>query len=414
MQKNTLLIKNIGMLATPTGIAAKKGAAQGEITILENAYILIENGIIAEIGTGTPTVDAHIETLDAQGKLATPGLVDCHTHLVFGGWREHELALKLKGVGYLDILRQGGGILSTVRATRAATEEELTAKAQKALTEMLSLGTTTCETKSGYGLNLEDECKQLRVAKALDDTQPIDLVSTFMGAHAIPDEYKQHPEDYVDLLINEIIPTVAKEKLAEFCDIFCETAVFNPEQSRRILLAAQKQGLPSKIHADEIDPIGGSQLAGEVGAVSAEHLIAAPDGGIDGMAASGTIAVLLPATSFYLDKPYARAREMINKGVAVAVASDFNPGSSPNLSMQLPMNIACYRYKMTPEEVLTAVTLNAAAAINRAQTVGSLEAGKLGDVVLWDASNLNYIFYRYGSNLVDTVVKNGAVVSRKQ
>lgn len=414
MQNNTLLIKNIGMLATPKGTAAKKGAAQGEITILENAYILIQDGQIVEIGTGTPTVDANINTLDAQGKLATPGLVDCHTHLVFGGWREHELALKLKGVGYLDILRQGGGILSTVRATRAATEEELTAKAQKALAEMLSLGTTTCETKSGYGLNLEDELKQLRVAKALNDTQPIDLVSTFMGAHAIPEEYKQRPEEYVDLLINEIIPVVAKEKLAEFCDIFCETAVFNPEQSRRILLAAQQHGLPSKIHADEIDPIGGSQLAGEVKAVSAEHLIAAPDEGIDSMAAAGTIAVLLPATSFYLDKPYARAREMIGKGVAVAVASDFNPGSSPNLSMQLPMNIACYRYKMTPEEVLTAVTLNAAAAIHRADTVGSLEAGKLGDVVLWDASNLNYIFYRYGSNLVDTVIKSGRVVSRKQ
>ncbi len=414
MQNNTLLIKNIGMLATPKGTAAKKGAAQGEITILENAYILIQDGQIVEIGTGTPNVDADINTLDAQGKLATPGLVDCHTHLVFGGWREHELALKLKGVGYLDILRQGGGILSTVRATRAATEEELIAKAQKALAEILSLGTTTCETKSGYGLNLEDELKQLRVAKALNDAQPIDLVSTFMGAHAIPEEYKQHPEEYVDLLINEIIPVVAKEKLAEFCDIFCETAVFNPEQSRRILLAAQQHGLPSKIHADEIDPIGGSQLAGEVKAVSAEHLIAAPDEGIDSMAAAGTIAVLLPATSFYLDKPYARAREMIGKGVAVAVASDFNPGSSPNLSMQLPMNIACYRYKMTPEEVLTAVTLNAAAAIHRADTVGSLEAGKLGDVVLWDASNLNYIFYRYGNNLVDTVIKSGRVVSRKQ
>lgn len=414
MQNNTLLIKNIGMLATPKGTATKKGAAQGEITILENAYILIQNGQIVEIGTGTPNVDADINTLDAQGKLATPGLVDCHTHLVFGGWREHELALKLKGVGYLDILRQGGGILSTVRATRAATEEELTAKAQKALAEMLSLGTTTCETKSGYGLNLEDELKQLRVAKALNDAQPIDLVSTFMGAHAIPEEYKQRPEEYVDLLINEIIPVVAKEKLAEFCDIFCETAVFNPEQSRRILLAAQQHGLPSKIHADEIDPIGGSQLAGEVKAVSAEHLIAAPDEGIDSMAAAGTIAVLLPATSFYLDKPYARAREMIGKGVAVAVASDFNPGSSPNLSMQLPMNIACYRYKMTPDEVLTAVTLNAAAAIHRADMVGSLEAGKLGDVVLWDASNLNYIFYRYGSNLVDTVIKSGRVVSRKQ
>lgn len=409
----SLLICNIGMLATACGNAAKGGKAQGEITILENAYIAVEGDKIAAIGQGEVPADLLCEgckVIDAQHKLVTAGLVDAHTHLVFGGWRENELALKLHGVAYLDILAQGGGILSTVRSTRKATEDELFDKTAKALDTMLSLGTTTCEAKSGYGLDFENELKQLNVVKRSQESQPVELVSTFMAAHALPEEYKNDREGYLSLIIDQMLPYVAEHKLAQFCDVFCETGVFTAEESRRILTAAQKYGLGAKIHADEIDPIGGSVLAGEIGAVSAEHLIVCPDEGIESMAKGGTIACLLPATSFYLGATFAPARKMVEAGVPVAVASDFNPGSTPNLSLQLAMNIACYRYRLTPEEVLTAATLNAAAVIGKAEQVGTIETGKQADLLIWDADNLNFIFYRYGNNLVQTVIKNGKVV----
>ena len=409
----SLLICNIGMLATACGNAAKGGKAQGEITILENAYIAVEGDKIAAIGQGEVPAELLCEgckVIDAQHKLVTAGLVDAHTHLVFGGWRENELALKLHGVAYLDILAQGGGILSTVRSTRKATEDELFDKTAKALDTMLSLGTTTCEAKSGYGLDFENEVKQLNVVKRLQESQPVELVSTFMAAHALPEEYKNDREGYLSLIIDQMLPYVAEHKLAQFCDVFCETGVFTAEESRRILTAAQKYGLGAKIHADEIDPIGGSVLAGEIGAVSAEHLIVCPDEGIESMAKGGTIACLLPATSFYLGATFAPARKMVEAGVPVAGASDFNPGSTPNLSLQLAMNIACYRYRLTPEEVLTAATLNAAAAIGKAEQVGTIETGKQADLLIWDADNLNFIFYRYGNNLVQTVIKNGKVV----
>ena len=404
----SLLIKNIGMLATACGDRAKSGKAQGEILTLQNAYVLVQDEQILEIGQGEPTIDPACEVIDAQGKLVTAGLVDAHTHLVFGGWRENELALKLHGVPYLDI--QGGGILSTVRSTRAASEDELFDKTAKALDTMLSLGTTTCEAKSGYGLDFENECKQLNVTRRLNQSQPVELVSTFMAAHALPEEYKNDREGYLSLVIDRMLPYVAEHQLAEYCDVFCETGVFTPEESRRILTAAQKLGLGAKIHADEIDPIGGSRLAGEISAVSAEHLIVCPQEGIQSMAKGGTIACLLPATSFYLGATFAPARQMVEAGVPVAVASDFNPGSTPNLSLQLAMNIACYRYRLTPEEVLTAATLNAAAAIGKAEQVGTLEPGKQADLLIWDADNLNFIFYRYGNNLVKTVIKKGKVV----
>lgn len=316
----SLLIKNIGMLATACGDRAKSGKAQGEILTLQNAYVLVQDEQILEIGQGEPTIDPACEVIDAQGKLVTAGLVDAHTHLVFGGWRENELALKLHGVPYLDILAQGGGILSTVRSTRAASEDELFDKTAKALDTMLSLGTTTCEAKSGYGLDFENECKQLNVTRRLNQSQPVELVSTFMAAHALPEEYKNDREGYLSLVIDRMLPYVAEHQLAEYCDVFCETGVFTPEESRRILTAAQKLGLGAKIHADEIDPIGGSQLAGEIGAVSAEHLIVCPQEGIQSMAKGGTIACLLPATSFYLGATFAPARQMVEAGVPVAVA----------------------------------------------------------------------------------------------
>ena len=405
-----LLVVNIGLLATPVGSAAKGGRAQGEIQLLHDAWLRIEDGVIAALGTGAPE-GTGCPVLDAGGRLVTPGLVDAHTHLVFGGWRQNELALKLHGVPYLDILAQGGGILSSVTATRTATEEELADKAAAALDEMLRFGTTTCEAKSGYGLTTEEECKQLRAIRALNQRHPIDLVATFMGAHALPQAYKENREAYVSLVCEEMIPRVAAEQLAEFCDVFCETGVFTAEESRRILEAGKRYGLRPKIHADEIDPIGGSQLAGEIGAVSAEHLIVCPDEGIDSMAKGGTVACLLPATSFYLGADYAPARKMVKAGVPVAMATDFNPGSCPCLNMQLVMNLGCLRYRLTPEEVLTAVTLNGAAAIGRAESVGSLEPGKRGDPLIWEARDLNYVCYRMGSNLVHTVVKGGKTYS---
>ena len=405
---NRLLIENIGLLATPLGIAARKGTGQGEIMIRPNAWILIEDDRIAALGEGeAPAWDA--ARLDAGGKLVTPGLVDAHTHLIFGGWRQNELGLKLHGVTYLEILARGGGILSTVKATRDASEDELFEKARIALDEMLELGVTTVEAKSGYGLDWETEHKQLRVIRHLDREHPIDLAATFMGAHAIPPEYKHDREGYIRFLCETLIPQVAEERLAEFCDVFCETGVFSAVESRRILEAGKRFGLIPKIHADEIDPIGGSQLTAEVGAISAEHLIVCPPEGIAAMAKAGTVACCLPATCFYLGSVYAPVRDMIRSGVPVALASDFNPGSCPSLNLQFVMNLGCLRYKMTPEEVLTAVTLNAAAAIRRAELIGSLEPGKLADLVIWDAPDLDYICYRMGSNLAKTVIKKGMI-----
>ena len=404
-----LLIENIGMLATPIGTSARRGAEQGQIRILRNAWLLMEDGLIADLGTGDPPQDI-TERFDVEGSLVTPGLVDSHTHLIFGGWRQNELGLKLHGVSYLEILAQGGGILSTVKATRAAEEEELFEKAWDALDEMLDLGVTTVEAKSGYGLDVETELKQLRVIRDLNEAHPIDLAATFLGAHAMPPEYKEDREGYLRLLCDTVIPKVAEEKLAEFCDVFCETGVFTAEESKRILEAGKRYGLIPKIHADEIDPIGGSQLTAEVGAISAEHLIVCPTEGIEAMAKAGTVACCLPATSFYLGSTYAPVRDMIRAGVPVALASDFNPGSCPSLNLQFVMNLGCLRYKMTPEEVLTAVTLNGAAAIGRADRIGSLEPGKQADLVIWDAPDLDYICYRMGSNLASTVIKKGEVV----
>ena len=407
-----LLLTNIGTLATPVGSTAKSGAGQGNIQVLKDAWVLIEDGVIDAVGVGVPPHIPGAAVFDCEGKLVTPGLVDAHTHLVFGGWRQNELALKLRGVPYLDILAQGGGILSTVTATRAASQNELADKAQLALNEMLAFGTTTCEAKSGYGLCLEEELKQLRAIRDVNASHPIDLVPTFMGAHALPGEYKENRDEYIRQICEEMIPAVAEGKLAKFCDVFCETGVFTPEESRRVLEAGKAHGLVPKIHADEIDPIGGSQLAGEVGAVSAEHLIVCPPEGIAAMAKSGTVACLLPATSLYLGAAFAPAREMVSAGVPVAMATDFNPGSCPCLNMQLVMNLGCLRYRLTPEEVLTAVTLNGAAAIGMADTVGSVEPGKLGDLVVWDAEDLNYICYRMGNSLVRTVIKRGRTYAK--
>jgi imidazolonepropionase len=278
------------------------------------------------------------------------------------------------------------------------------------LDEMLAFGVTTCEAKSGYGLDFENEVKQLKVAEKLKKEHPIDIVPTFMGAHAVPADYKDKPDEYVDMLCDSIIPYVSANKLAEFCDVFCETAAFSAEQSRKYLACAKKYGLGIKIHADEIENIGGTQLAGELCADSAEHLIAINEDGMKALLKGGTVAMLLPGTSFYLDKPYAPARKMIELGIPVALATDFNPGSCPSLNMQFIINLGYLKYKMTPEEILTAVTINAACAIGRGEASGTLEKGKQGDVVIWDAPDMEMLCYRFGSNLALQVIKKGELV----
>lgn len=405
------LITNIGMLATAQGSVARSGKDQGAISIVSNTWITLEKGKISGVGTAGQIVPTQVDkVIDAKGQLVTAGLVDPHTHLVFGGWREHELSMKLKKVTYLEILAQGGGILSTVNNTRQATKEELKNKTKKLLNRMLRLGVTTVEAKSGYGLTTETELKMLEVVKELQQEEKISLVSTFMGAHALPVEYKDNRETYLDLVIKDTLPKVVEQHLAEFIDVFCEQGVFTTAESKQILAAGKKAGLGIKCHSDEIVPIGGTPMAAELGAVSCEHLIKADHTGIAAMAKSGTIACLLPGTSFYLNSIYAPARAMIAAGVPVAFGSDFNPGSCPSASLQLAMHIGCYKYEMTPEECLTAVTLNSAAAINRAKATGTVEVGKQADLIIWDGPNLDYLFYRFGDNLVDRVIKNGEIV----
>lgn len=408
-----LLIKNIGTLQTPVGSFKHGGEKQAENVKIKNAAILVDGGRIKAIaadGRLPEGAEGAEEVIDAGGRLVTPGLIDCHTHMVFGGYRQAEIPLKLRGAGYLDILRAGGGILDTVTKTRQATEQELYEKSMAFLDEMLAFGVTTVESKSGYGLDKDDELKQLRVNKRLDADHKIDIVSTFLGAHAIPPEYKGRASEYIEMLCSEVLPVVAEEKLAGFCDVFCEDEVFDVEQSRRMLTAAQQLGLKARIHADEIEEIGGAVLSGEIGAVSAEHLIATGEKGMASMAKGGVIADLLPMTSFYLNKTFAPARRMIELGIPVAIASDFNPGSCPSLNLQLAMSMGYIKYRMTPEEVLSAVTINAACSVGLENEIGTLEEGKKADIVIWDAPDMEMLVYRFGSDLARTVIKNGEVV----
>lgn len=406
------LIYNIGTLQTPLGSFPRAGAAQGENRKYHNAAVLCEGGRIKAVyeNGALPETGADAETIDAQGCLVTPGLIDAHTHLVFGGWRQNEIPLKLKGAGYLDILRAGGGILSTVRATRGADEGGLLARSRAFLDELLAQGVTTVEIKSGYGLDRDTELKQLRVIRRLNETHPMDAVPTYLGAHAVPEEYAGKSGEYIDFIISDMLPLIQREGLAEFCDVFLETGVFGVGESRRLLTAARERGFGLKLHADEIDELGGSLLAGELGAVSAEHLIATGERGMEAMAKGGVIAVLLPCTSLYLDKSFARARDMIAHGIPIAVATDFNPGSCPSLNLGLCMTMAYLKYRMTPEEILSAVTINAACAVNRGRSTGTIEPGKKADMVIWNAEDMETLCYRMGSNLAGTVIKNGTTV----
>lgn len=414
---STLYIKNIGMLQTPVGSHRHSGEAQGENLKLENASILIEDGVICEIYAGSNTEQIDVElardpdtVIDAEGRLVTPGLVDGHTHLVFGGYRQHEIPLKLNGASYLELLQAGGGILDTVRETRRASCQELVEKSQLFLDEMLAMGVTTCEAKSGYGLNQTDEIKMLEVLKELDETHPMDVVATFMGAHAIPTEFMRNPDGYIAMLCNELLPLVREKHLADYVDVFCEEGVFDVAQSQKYLETAKKLGFGLKIHTDEIVELGGSELAGRMQVTSAEHLIAIGETGLASLAEGDVIAMVLPGTSFYLDKAFAPVRRMIEMGIPVAMGSDFNPGSCPSLNLQLIMNLGYLKYKMTPEEILTAVTINAACAIGRETQVGTLEPGKKADLVIWDAPDMEMLCYRFGSNMALQTIKEGILV----
>ncbi|HML68455.1 MAG TPA: imidazolonepropionase [Clostridia bacterium] len=407
-----LLIHNISLLQTPVGNASLRGLAQGENRKYHNASVLIDGETIVSITEegALPPCPPDTVRLDAGGAFVTPGWVDAHTHLVFGGWRQHEIPLKLKGASYLDILQAGGGILDTVRQTRQISEDSLFDRAMGFLDEQLRFGVTTTEIKSGYGLDLENELKQLRVIRRLNEAHAMDVVPTCMAAHAVPPEFAGRADAYVDYVCETILPQVADEQLARYCDVFCETGVFSVAQSRRVLETARSLGLGLKIHADEIDAFGGAQLAGELGAVSAEHLIATDERGIAALSAGGVTACLLPQTSLYLGKNFARAREMIAQNVAVAIASDFNPGSCPSLNLQLSANLAYLRYRMTPEETLSALTLNAACAIGLGEQLGTIEPGKQADLTLWNTDGMEMLCYRMGSNQVKAVVKRGKVV----
>lgn len=409
MEEYDLLVENIGQLLLPKNTKKPlKGKEMSVLSVEENAAFAVKNGKIAWIGSSEmgEAIQAK-ERMDVRQKVVSPGLVDPHTHLVFGGSRENELALKQKGVPYLEILAEGGGILSTVTATRQTSEEELIDRASLHVERMIAHGVTTLEAKSGYGLDRATELKQLQVTKKLAEKYPISIISTFLGPHAIPSTHKENPDSFLEemtILLDEI----KKDQLAEFVDIFCETGVFTIEQSRSFLLKAKEKGFGLKIHADEIDSLGGTELAASIGATSADHLVAASDVGIKSLSEQDTIAVLLPGTTFYLGKDqYAPARKMIDEGVAVALATDFNPGSCVTENLQLIMSLAALRLKMTAEEIWNAVTVNAAHAVGRGQEAGTLETGKDANFVIWDIPNYHYLPYHFGVNHVASVYCKG-------
>jgi imidazolonepropionase len=407
--------------ADPTGAPASgpfAGADQARIGMIEDGAIACHDGMIVAIGPTEEVLaqvqeDPDVVTIDARGKIVSPGLVDAHTHLVFAGTREREFELRARGATYAEIHAAGGGIHSTVRATREASKAELIDLAMGRLQTMLEHGATTVEAKSGYGLDLDTEVKQLEVLMELSRRHPVDVVPTFMGAHAVPRD--TDPETFVTWLVEEAIPKIAIRGLARFCDVFCEKGVFTPEQTERILKAAQANGLGAKLHADELVDTGGAALAAKLGAVSADHLHCANLDGLAAMAEAGVVAVLLPGTGVFLGmREHAPARQMIEAGVPVAVATDFNPGSCFSESLPLMMSLAVTQLKLTPQEAWVAVTRNAAHAVGRSHRVGSLEVGKQADLVLWNAPDFRVVPYRMGINLVDTVVKLGRVVHRRE
>lgn len=409
--KNNLVIYN-ARIVTPTGKTARRGKAMNELLIIPNGTVEVTDGIITYVGGNRPTLPEGYETLDAQGKVLLPGFVDSHTHLVFGGYRPEEFMWRMRGDSYMSIMERGGGIVNTMKATREATHTELLQKAEWFIDIMSRMGVTTVEGKSGYGLDHDAEIKQLEVMRDINAKadRKVDIATTFLGAHALPPEYKGRDEEYIDFLINIMLPEVKEKNLAENCDIFCEKGVFTVEQSKRLLSAAQKMGFGAKIHADEIVTFGGSELAGELHALSADHLLHASDEGIRAMAEGGVVSTLLPLTAFTLREPYARGREMIDAGCAVALATDLNPGSCCSGSIPLTFALACIYMHLSVEEAITAMTLNGAAAIGRANRIGSIETGKQGDFALLDNDTYYVLPYYTGMNSVELTIKSGRIL----
>ncbi|AKS42477.1 imidazolonepropionase [Wenzhouxiangella marina] len=385
---------------------------QDAVGAIDDAALVWEEGTILYAGPAAtlPREMNAAERLDAGGRCVIPGLIDCHTHLCFGGWRGDEFAMRLEGASYQDIQAAGGGITSTVRKTRESSMDALVDKAALALNEMARLGVTTVEAKSGYGLNIDDEIKQLEVYRELGQRQPVELVPTCLGAHLIPPEYREQRADYVELLCERLIPEVAERGLARFCDVFIEEGAFDLQEGRRILGAARTHGLGLKIHADQLSSGGGAGLAAELGAVSAEHLEYASDDDIAAMARAGTVAVSLPLASLYLREAYLPARKWIDAGVDVAVATDFNPGSAPSYHLPLALLLACINQGMSPAEVLRAATRIAARAVGLEASHGSLQAGYQADIAIIDAPDINHWLYHFRANACVATIKGGRII----
>jgi len=409
-----LLVHNAAQLVTcasPNG--PKRGEAMRDVGLIPDGAVAIAEGQIVAVG---PTDELRAdytprETLDAGGRVVCPGFVDPHTHLVYAGDRVAEFEMRIQGATYMEIMQAGGGIVSTVRATRAATVEELVAEARLRLDTMLTLGTTTVEVKTGYGLDTASELKMLQAIAELNATHPADLIPTFLGAHAVPPEYQGRTDEYVDLVVEEMLPAVRDRKSPIFCDVFCEAGVFDRDQSRRVLEAGLSLGLRPKIHADEFETLGGVALAVELGAVSADHLDVTPPAEVELLAASPTVGVVLPAVNFNLGSThFADARTMIDTGVALALATDINPGSAPCPSMPLVMAIACRYQRLLPAEALNASTINAACALGLGDRLGSLQPGKQADLLLIDAPDYRHLAYQFGGNLVAGVMKRGQLL----
>ncbi len=398
-------------IVTPTGHSARKGDEMAHLRIIKEGAIHIADGLITYCGpmAEAPSATTNVQVIDAEGRVALPGFVDSHTHLIFGGYRPDEFEWRLKGDSYMSIMERGGGIQSTVNATRTESAEALREKAEWFLSRMSEMGVTTVEAKSGYGLSTESEMKMLDVINSLatDPERKLRIVSTFLGAHAVPKEYKGRTAEYVDLIIREMLPA-AKGK-ARFCDIFTEKNVFEIEDSRRLLKAAREMGFELKLHADEIVTLGGAELAAELGATSADHLLHVSDEGVRRMAEAGVVATLLPLTAFALKEPFAPARKFIEAGAAVALATDLNPGSCFSGSIPLTIALACIYMKMSIEETITALTLNGAAACGLAEVTGSLEVGKAGDVAILEFDNYHSLPYYVGMNCVRTTIAGGKI-----
>ena len=418
-----MIIKNAAELVTCSGFSAKKGKEMADLRIIEDGAVIIKEGLIETVGqTGniekqfkkSGADHSDFDIIDARGKAVLPGFVDSHTHLVFGGYRAEEFSWRLRGDSYMEIMQRGGGIVNTVNATRQASAEELLKCGIKRLNSMLSFGVTTVEGKSGYGLDRETEIKQLEVMARLNQIHYLDVVPTFLGAHAVPQEYKSKQEAFIDFMAADVLPRVADQNLAEFCDIFCEKSVFSVEQSRRLLTRAKELGLKLKLHADEIVQLGGAELAAELGAVSADHLLQASDQGIKDMAAAGVVATLLPATAFSLKESYANGRKMIDSNCAVALATDFNPGSCFTESIPLVFALATLHMNISTEEAINALTINGAAALSRADQIGSIDSGKKGDLIVLEFPSYTYIPYHLGVSTVEKVIKQGNLVYDKE